>query len=276
MLTRFRKARVWRNYLALSNETCIVNVVLHASQGAQACCAFCCCCWLDPIITRMRLESSWLESSAVTESRAMVSTLVSIAQCLYIWPMLRAIVCARNQFELLHVSILEHVAGRSTKLADSVKITLQNTQKMRLAYDCLDRVLLRIHLTRVTWSVLQLRTKLPATTLNFIAESLVEGAVSLLDHEDPDLNFEVVTYWLRADDRLSFTSTSALATAKALAQASVYQSVNKKQRIVTIPSQLVVGVLYFRLRSLPALELRARCSCGLCSIRTSLASGPLT
>ena len=136
--------------------------------------------------------------------------------------MLRAIVCARNQFEPLHVSILEHVAGRSTKLAVSVRIAFDNSQKMRLAYDILDRVLLRIHLTRVTWSVLQLRTKLPATTLNFIAEFLVEGAVSLLDHEDPDLNLEVAADWLRADDWLSDPmSTSASTTAKALAQASV-------------------------------------------------------
>ena len=170
----------------------------------------------------LRLQSSWLESRTVTELRVMASSLVFMVQSLYIWPMMRAIVRARSEFEPLHVSIAEHVAGRSTKLADFVRLALRNTQNMRMAFECLDLMLMRIHLTRVTWSLLQLKKKLPAVTLDIIAEFLVEGDLSLLDHEDPNLNMEVVNDFVRDDDWLSDPiSTSAMTAVKALAQASL-------------------------------------------------------
>ena len=114
------------------------------------------------------------------------SVVAAVQRC-FIWPMLMEIMSCRH-LNAVDAGVLSYLIRheRMTLFQMLYRVASINTRRMRMAYQNLTGVTLRLIVASAAWSTLQLRTKLPPVVLDCIMDFIVEepGAFDLRDYED--------------------------------------------------------------------------------------------
>ena len=119
-------------------------------------------------------------------NKPLPSVVAAVQRC-FIWPMLMEIMSCR-QLKAVDAGVLSYLIRheRLTLFQMLYRVASINTRRMRMAYQNLTSVTLRLIVASAAWSTLQLRTKLPSVVLDCIMDFIVEepGAFDPRDYEE--------------------------------------------------------------------------------------------